>query len=181
MNLFRRLFQEFDAVAAYAQVQEVGNVLGSGLLNGVVDRVAAAFVHADRVGHADAVAQGDAVLLARAAAVRVIRSFAKEGTINAVFGMEHRQMLMNYDFEQRGVRMPKHIDHLLNVQVIGRRNAIQTRGGEQFHRFVVSDVQREVADKPWEGFAPLGGFCLRLHVELQRAGIADKHRVRLQL
>lgn len=57
MDLFRRLLQEFDAVAAYAQVQEVGNVLGSGLLNGVVDRVAAAFVHPDRVGHADAVAQ----------------------------------------------------------------------------------------------------------------------------
>lgn len=116
------------------------------------------------------------MLLARTAAVRVICSFAKEGTVDAVLGMEHRQMLMDDDLQQRGVAMSQHIDHLLYVQVIGRRDAVQSRGCEQFHRLMVGDVQREVADEPREGFAPLDRFGLRLHVELQRAGIADTLR-----
>ncbi|MNW60747.1 hypothetical protein D3C74_387580 [compost metagenome] len=73
---------------------------------------------------------------------------------------------------------PEQIDHLLDVQVVGRRHHVAANFQEQLGRLVIGDVQREIANQ------------LRMHgrrvllpvaqVVIQRPGVAHQHRVGLE-
>ena len=116
-------------------------IFRAGLLNRIVYRIAAAFIHTDRMGHADSILQRNAVFLARTSAVREVRPFAYEGTVNAMLGMEHRHMLMNDDLQLGRICVPQQIDHLLNVQIVGRRHHIAARFKKQLNRLMVGNIQ----------------------------------------
>lgn len=178
MHLLRRFFEELNTVFGHAQLEKMIQILRARLFDGVVHRVAAAFVHADRVGHADPVLQGSAVLFTRAPAVGVVRTFAEEGTVHAVLRMEHRQMLMDHDLHVGRRADPEQVDHLLDVQVVGRRDHVAADLQEQLGRQVVGDVQREIADQP-----RMHGRRVLLpvaQVVIQRPGVAYQHRVGLE-
>ena len=57
-------------------------------------------------------------------------------------------MLMDDDLHLGRVGLPKKIHHLLDVQVIGRRDGVTSGFGKQVNRLVVGNVQGEVADQP---------------------------------
>ncbi|MNW68399.1 hypothetical protein D3C74_471560 [compost metagenome] len=64
------------------------------------------------------------MLFARASAVRIVGAFTHEGAVHTMLSVEHRQMLMNHDLHARGIAVFEQINHLLNVQVIGRRHCV---------------------------------------------------------
>jgi len=118
---FLRLFlQKFNAESGDAQIDEMPQILRSGLLDGIVDRIPAPIIHPYRMGKPDPVPQADPVLLAGTAAVGIIRPLAQERAVHAVLRMVHRQVLMDDDFDPRRIRAAEQIGHLLDVQVIGR-------------------------------------------------------------
>lgn len=113
------------------------------------------------------------MLLARPAAVRVVRTRTQERAVDAVLRMEHRQMLMDDDLQARSIRTAQQIDHLLNVQVVGRGHAAEPGIQKQRGRLMVGDIQREVADQFRTGFRWMLGEIA--HKPVDRSCIANQY------
>ncbi|MOA10118.1 hypothetical protein D3C78_1299940 [compost metagenome] len=95
--MFWCFLQKLYAIAAYTQLKEVIEIFGTRLFDGIINRIAAAFIDPDRMGHSNPILQGCTLILAWSAAVRVISAFAEEGAVYTMLCMEHRQMLVNDD------------------------------------------------------------------------------------
>ena len=102
------------------------NVLRAGLrhaqLNTVLRQPTSAFT---RMLGAHAVAQLEVVLVARPAAVAVVRAGREERAEHAVLHVKHRHVLVNRDLEPLRRRGSQQRFQLREVQVVGRRHALQ--------------------------------------------------------
>ncbi|MNV63537.1 hypothetical protein D3C71_1561380 [compost metagenome] len=87
-------------------------------------------------------------------------------------------MLVDHHFHLRCAAALQQVDHLLDVKVIGWRNEITARFQEQIHRFMICNIQREIADQQRVHSVRL--FPAAAQIIIQRAGIADQHRIGLK-
>ena len=96
--------------------------------------------------HAHAVAQMHAVRFARPPAVEEGRPLRHERREDAVLHVKHRHVLVQRQLEPRGRRRGEQIEHLLDVQIVADRHALQPVADEILRGQRVGDVERKVAD-----------------------------------
>src|SRR5262245_35107994 len=92
------------------------------------NRVAAADVGHYRMRASRDVAQLDAVRFAWPAAITIARAGREEAAEDAVFGVEHRQVLVDDHLEWIATDLPRKFGDLLCVQIVGGRNRLNTHG-----------------------------------------------------
>ena len=96
------------------------DIFRAGLRQRIEDRVAAADVRLDRMLRAHAVAQLHVVLVARPAAVRVVRAAREKRAEDAVLHVKHRHVLVNGDLEPLRRRGLQQRFELREVQIVAR-------------------------------------------------------------
>ena len=98
---------------------------------------------------ANPVAQFQVMMIARTAAVRVVRAGREESAKDAMLHVEHRNVLVNSDLEPfRGRGLHERFE-LSEVQVIGGGEALQAELVlEVIGTEAIRDIEREIADAP---------------------------------
>ena len=111
-------------------------------------RVAAAHVGHHRMRAAAGIAQRDLVFLARPAAIAIAGAGGKEPAKDAVFGVEHGQMMVGDGFQPRRIDAAGQRGDLRGVQIVRGREAAQSHREQQVGRDRVGGVQAEIAIQP---------------------------------
>src|SRR5271157_4895049 len=91
--------EELDPQVSGSMSNKAREVLGRGLGNGVEQGVPAADIGFQRVLDANAIAQLDVVMVTGTAAIGLVGSWRKEGTVDAVLHVKHGDLLVDYHLE----------------------------------------------------------------------------------
>ena len=98
----------------------------------------------DRVNAALLVTQPDAVFFAGVPAIRMIRSVRKEATEDTMLRMKYRQVMKTYHFNPPRFDSFSQTPNLFRIQIVSRRNPLQTHIQICFCRNRVGNVEAEI-------------------------------------
>src|SRR6266478_291793 len=148
-RLLRGLVKKFQAEMSHTKRQEPCYVVGAGLCSGIENGIAAADIGLDWMIRPDAIAEPNVMFVTRPAAIGKICAVGQEGAENAMLHMKHRHVLMDGYLEPIRWRRLQQRFQLREIQVIGSRDALQSKVGlEVFRRQMISYVQRIITDSP---------------------------------
>ncbi len=97
----RVLVQEFDTQVPGAMRDKARQVLSRGLGHGVEKSISATHIRSERMLRPDPIPKLNGMLITGASAVGLISAGGEEGTVQTELHVEHRNLLMDHNFEPR--------------------------------------------------------------------------------
>ena len=119
---------------------EIVEIGGSTLRGGVKESIAASDIRTERVLHANTVTQVDAVLLAGAAAIRMVGAVGQKCGEDTMLHMKHGHVMVKGELEPLGRRFAEEGENLRDVQVVGDGQTGETMSHEDGCCDRVSDI-----------------------------------------
>src|SRR5271157_3088646 len=112
------IVEELDPQVPGSVSDKAREVLGRGLGDGVEQGIPAADIGFQRVLDANAIAQLDVVMVTGTAAIGLVGSWRKEGTVDAVLHVKHGDLLVDYHLEPIWRHGVDQVEELGGVEIV---------------------------------------------------------------
>jgi len=165
------IIEELDPQVSGSMSNKAREVLGCGLGNGVEQGVPAADIGFQRVLDANAIAQLDVVMVTGTAAIGLVGSWRKEGTVDAMLHVKHGDLLVDYHLEPIWRHGVDQVEELGGVEIVRGCDSHGPPTLEELDGQGIGSVEREVGDERDPS----------LSAEVQSARVADENAVGPQL